>query len=260
MAPPASTGQTVLTAYTPAQYAFDFPNTFTNLIWRGKLPWVIGPHVELTTAGRCGGMVFASLDCFHDDLSVRSLPSANSWPLGVPPHEHPLADYIFTRQLHSMLTTIGGVRDGARFLQWSGFPQPTILAKTAIEETKIVEAIDRGEPVVLGLIKATSRRLNAQGVNHQVVCYGYRITASGELEFLIYDPNEPYQSTAGVPYDLRLQRAHPEDPTGLAYRVVRSRGIDRWRGFFMMHYRPRRPDQLRSVLLTTTSQHTTPRD
>src|SRR5699024_5061392 len=80
----------------------------------------------------------------------------------VPPDGHPLADYIYSRQLHSMHTEVGGVRDGVRYLRCSGQRTATILAKTAAEEQNVVASNEQGQPVVLGLIRTTSRSLKAQ--------------------------------------------------------------------------------------------------
>src|SRR5699024_1979228 len=101
-----------------------------------------------------------------------------------------------------------------------------------------IKSIDRGQPVVLGMIKATNRSLRAQGRNHQVVCYGYRIGSSGRPELAIYDPNEPFGASSSN-YALTLQRTN--DRSEFPYEVHRPDRIDRWRGFFVVHYRPRRP-------------------
>lgn len=230
---------TVLTDYSPELYAFRFPNAFINTVWRGRIPPRIGRQYEISTAGRCGGMAFASLDFFHLKTSVPTLGSNDFSPSTVPPDGHPLADYIYTRQLHSMLTRIGGLRDDLRYVRWSGYPTATLVAKTTVEEQKVIESIDRGHPVVLGMIKATNRSLRAQGRNHQVVCYGYRTNAFGQPEFLIYDPNVPF-GASNRNYTLTLQRT--DDDSEFPYQVHRPNRIDRWRGFFVVHYRPRRPD------------------
>lgn len=229
---------TVLTDYSPELYAFRFPNAFINTVWRGRIPPRIGRQYEISTAGRCGGMAFASLDFFHLKTPVPTLNSDDFFPSTVPPDGHPLADYIYTRQLHSMLTKIGGLRDGLRYVRWSGSPTAALVTKSSVEEHKVIESIDRGQPVVLGLIKATNRSLRAQGRNHQVVCYGYRIGSSGRLELAIYDPNEPFQN-ASRNSTLTLQRA--DDRSAFPYEVHRPDRIDRWRGFFVARYRPRRP-------------------
>lgn len=160
----------------------------------------------------------------------------------VPPDGHPLADYIYTRQLHSMLTKVGGVRDGVRYLRWSGQRTATILAKTAAEEQNVVASIDQGQPVVLGLIRTTSRSLKAQSQNHQLVCYGYRFDMSGHPEFYIYDPNELVRASSNSSYEVMLKKANDVAHSAFPYQEDRSDRLDRWRGFFVVHYRPRSPD------------------
>ena len=234
-------GRQVMTTYSPQLYAFRFPNAFVNRIWSGRIPPGIGRKIELTSAGRCGGMAFASLDFYHLETQVPPVSPKDFAPALVPADGHPLADYIFTRQLHSMLTTVAGLRDGLRYLRWSGYPAATIATKTQLEERKVIQSLDRGQPVVLGLIKATSKRLRAQGVNHQVVCYGYRCDAAGHHEFLVYDPNDPFPASETNHQPGLLRRNDDGDHSGFAYQERLSNRSDRWRGFFVVDYRPRQP-------------------
>lgn len=254
MSPSAShdDARTVMTNYVPEHYAFHFPNAFVNQVWHGRIP-VLGREIAITTRGRCGGMAFASLDFFHHHTPVPQVSSAAFAPAKVPPDGHPLADYIFRRQLHSMLTTAGGLRDGLRYLQWSGAPAPGVSAKTIAEEHKVIASLNRGQPVVLGLIRATSRKLKAQGVNHQVVCYGYRTDAVGHHEFYVYDPNEPYRPAAREDYSVVLTRRHDDRHAAFPYEQTRLGHVDRWRGFFVVRYRPRRPHPA-VMNLTNSSQ------
>lgn len=237
---PRTGSQQVTTDYSPELYAFRFPNAFVNRIWSGRIPPFIGRNVEFTTSGRCGGMAFASLDFFHLRAPVPPLSTEDLSPSLVPADGHPLADYIYTRQLHSMLTTVRGLRDGLRYIRWSSYSAATIAAKTSVEERKVIASLDRGQPVVLGLIKATSRKLSAQGVNHQVVCYGYRTNASGRVEFYVYDPNDPFRPSSKN-HQSGVLRQSDDTQSGFAYEEQLSRRIDSWRGFFVVGYRPHRP-------------------
>lgn len=234
--------QPVMTDYRPEHYAFRFPNAFVNHIWRGRLPPLIGRKYEMSTRGRCGGMVFASLDFYHLGVPVPSLSSSDFSSSGVPPDGHPLADYIYARQLHSMLTRVRGIHDGLRYLRWSGQTTITVLAKTTAEEKKVIASLNRGQPVVLGLIKATSMSLKAQGANHQVVCYGYRTAVSGHVKFYIYDPNEPFQASSNHDSAAVLSRVDDFERSEFPFQVIRHRQTDRWRGFFVVRYQPMQPD------------------
>ena len=227
--------------YKPEDYAFRFPNAFVNQVWSGRIPPRIGREYKITTSGRCGGMAFASLDFYHLALPVPTVKTQDFAPASVPPDGHPLSDYIYTRQLHSMLTSWRGVLNGLRFLHWSGLSPQRLHQKSLDEERKAVESLDRGRPLVLGLVKATSRGLTAQGVNHQVVGYDYRTNESGQLEFLVYDPNEPFDASSNEAYQVILRRAVDPDNAELPYELIRPGRIDQWRGFFVQHYRPRVP-------------------
>lgn len=230
-----------ITTYDPERYAFRFPNSFVNQIWSDRIPPIIGRQYKIKTSGRCGGMAFASLDFFHLGEPVPTVEPQDFASTAVPPTGHPLGKYIFKRQLHSMLTSAHGVQNGVRFLHWSGLTAERILQKSLAEERKAVQSLDRGEPVVLGLIKATRRGLTAQGVNHQVVGYDYRIDSSDRPEFLVYDPNEPFRISSSRPYEVILRRAEKPGPEGFAYQLVRPNRIDWWRGFFVQQYRPQAP-------------------
>lgn len=231
-----------MTLYKPEHYAFRFPNSFANQVWSGRLPPLIGRKYTIKTSGRCGGMAFASLDFYHLKTPVPSLEPQDFAPARVPPDGHPLGNYIYQRQLHSMLTSRGGAQNGLRFLHWSGLAPQTLFQKTLAEERKAIESLDRGQPVVLGLIKATRRGLTAQGVNHQVVCYNYRITDSGHLELYVYDPNEPFRASSGTPYEVILRRAKDPKYPEFPYELIRPHSVDLWRGFFVQQYRPYVPD------------------
>lgn len=227
--------------YKPEDYAFRFPNAFVNQVWSGRIPPRIGREYKITTSGRCGGMAFASLDFYYLGRPAPAVKTQDFAPASVPPDGHPLSDYIYTRQLHSMLTSWLGALNGLRFLHWSGLSPQRLHQKSLDEERKAVESLDRGKPVVLGLVKATSRGLSAQGVNHQVVGYSYRTDESGQLEFLVYDPNEPFDASSSEPYQVVFRRAVDPEDTELPYELIRPGRIDRWRGFFVQHYRPRVP-------------------
>lgn len=234
--PAEQPAHTVLTEYQPARYAFRFPNNFINTIFHGRIPPLIGRPTKLVTHGRCGGMVFASLDFYHSGLPLPAQFTATV----PPPDGHPLADYIYARQKHSMLTTLRGLYDGIRYMRWSGASTQTISAKTLREAQRVIASLDRGQPVVLGLIESTSWKLTAQGVNHQVVCYGYRRTTEG-TEFLVYDPNQPFDDTSSKAQELVLRSAPAFARAGFPYEVVRPHRTDRWRGFFVVGYQPTTP-------------------
>lgn len=235
-----------MTAFTPHRHAFRFPNRFINAVWDGRFPPLLGPRVQMTTRGRCGGMAFASLDLFY---AGRPAPTASDFAGShVPPDGHPLADYIRVRQLHSMLTGWHGARNGLTFLRWSMRSTQTLKTRTQHQMTKILASLDAGEPVVLGLVRATGARLSSLGRNHQAVCYGYRIGTSGHPELLIYDPNHPFPHPSHLSPDddsgdgvVVLRRSSEAEQSSFPYESTRGTRTDRWRGFFVEHYHPHMP-------------------
>lgn len=234
-----------MTAFTPHRHAFRFPNRFINAVWDGRCPPLLGPRVQVTTRGRCGGMAFASLDLFHAGAPAPTLTASDFAGSHVPPDGHPLADYIRVRQLHSMLTGWHGARNGLTFLRWSMRSTQSLRIRTQHQMTKILASLDAGVPVVLGLVRAEDARFSSLGRNHQAVCYGYRVDASGLPELLIYDPNLPFGHLS--PDDdsddggVVLRRSPEAEQSSFPYESTRGTRTDRWRGFFVEHYHPHMP-------------------
>jgi len=243
----------VRTNFDPQKYAFRFPNRFTNEYDRW---W----HPRIKTSGRCGGMCYTALDLYYAGQHAPPFTPEDFPGSDVPPDDHPLSDYINLRQWQSALTG-RGLLDGLRFVWWSGLKTRTLVRKTDTEEIpKIRLSIDRGVPVVLGLIGTSN--FHTPQKNHQVVCYGYRNIPGSQTEFLIYDPNEPagsslingsenalntdFPSIQKNEYRITLSKRAPE--SGFPYRSDRpqaeDKNEDRWRGFFVMRHRPANVSEL----------------
>jgi len=212
------------TKFTPAKDGFHFANYFINQI--ANVPGV----GALQTAGRCGGMSYCALDHFNAGIALPPFKGSDFGSKGVPPDGHPLADYIYQRQLDSFFTlsavkliTYTLASDAGNFLIKG------ITKRTKEEEwKKLKDSIDRGAPVTLGLIIA--RDLGKLGHNHQVVAYGYDFDeASGKMTVHIYDVNWPNQ-------EITLTSAK-----GDAGWAESSPGKEQWRGWFVQDYAPRRP-------------------
>jgi len=210
--------------FSPAKHGFQFANYFVNQI--ADVPGI----GKLQTAGRCGGMSYCALDHYVAKQPLPAFKASDFGDKGVPPDGHPLADYIYQRQLDSFLTL-----SAVKFITWSLAPDAGnflvrgVTRCTREEEfKKLREAIDRGLPVPLGLIVA--RNLNALGQNHQVVAYGYEFDeATKSMTVYIYDVNWPGQEIALT------------SSKGEAGWVASSPGKERWRGWFVQDYAPRRP-------------------
>lgn len=208
-------------AFDPATHGFAFPNAFVNVVL--TLP----NGARITTAGRCGGMAYAALDYFLPGQPVPTWRSSLYAPSKVPPDSHWLAQHFTARLRDSFLTG-----SAAKFVTWSlHSDDPTWVFKGVARWTKeeelprVMASIDRGRPVVLGLVVA--RSLGAIGDNHQVVAYGYERSDDGRVVVTVYDNNTP-----GRPVTL-TSLADQHDWTASNGHV--------WRGFFVQDYTPRPP-------------------
>jgi hypothetical protein len=226
------------TAFTPAQHGYHFANYFVNVI--ADVPGV----GKLQTGGRCGGMAFSALDHFFFNLSLPAFTGADFAPALVPPDEHPLAKFIYQRQLDSFFTLTA-----TKFVLWSlASDGPSFFSKGVRRRTredewqKLKQAIDRGTPVTLGLIVA--RDLSNLGHNHQVVAYGYDTdTAGGNFIVHVYDVNWPAQ-------EITLSAGKDD-----AAWLESSPSKEQWRGWFVQDYVARRPpDNLAQLPAGATKQ------
>ncbi|MDW8352215.1 MAG: hypothetical protein RML99_09930 [Anaerolineae bacterium] len=210
--------------FSPARDGFQFANYFVNQI--ADIPGI----GKLQTAGRCGGMSYCVLDHYFARRPLPNFKPSDFGDAGVPPDGHPLADYIYQRQLDSFFTL-----SAVKFVTWTLAPDVGnfivrgVTDRTKKEEfKKLREAIDRGVPVPLGLIVA--RTLNDLGRNHQVVGYGYDYDSQTQrMTVYIYDVNWPGQ-------EITLTSGK-DDPGWLAS----GPGKEQWRGWFVQDYAPRLP-------------------
>jgi hypothetical protein len=214
------------TRFSVAKDGFKFANSFENVIFEES------PFGRVATRGRCGGMAFAVLDHFYAGVQVPSFSPAQLPETGVPPDAHPLARYIYRRQLDSFM-----VLSAAKYMTWSlapddaGFLVKGVSRWTKEDEwRKLCASIDIGKPCVLGLIRA--RDLNHLGDNHQVVAYGYDYTPEKQSMVLhIYDVNYPGREIALL--SDKFRSGWLED----------SPNLEQWRGWFVQDYAPHQPPQ-----------------
>lgn len=208
----------------PATSAFAFPNGFVNVV--ATLP----TGTRIATAGRCGGMSYASLDHVRAGLTVPHWPARLFAPGRVPPDGHLVADLLHRRQLDSFRSW-----SALRFLTWSVLPDADagpvtgVRTLTRAEVPSVVRALHDGRPVVLGLVVA--RGLLRSGDNHQVVAHAHDRDEAGRLRLHVLDPNHPGEDVTLV-------------DTGAGWRGSDGRT---WRGFFLHAYAPRRPPALPSA-------------
>lgn len=231
------------TNFKPQKHAFKFGNRFRNevrVFGSDKIP-IIGKYLKMETNGLCGGMAFSALDYYYSDRPTPTVVSANSQ----------LRKYLLKRQLDSFK-----YRDSWRFFRWTRKSSRDIASKTLKNEIpKVKKSIDRGKPVVIGLVGAT-KLADIGNENHQVICYGYDINSSGGTELCIYDPNcPPDDNFSGELLLFPFTRKNPIAGTDVpgdsaepiktitsgypAFKLKRSvagKGDKIWRGFFVQRY------------------------
>lgn len=253
------------TNYDPQKHAFRFENQFKN---EAKLFGL--KSLKMETDGRCGGMAFASLDYYFSNKPVPKTTNPNS----------SLREYLLKRQIESFT-----IRDSWRFFRWTRKSNHSIVPKTLnYEIPKIKKSIDRGDPVVIGLVGATTLR-EIGDENHQVVCYGYNERENGFTELCIYDPNCPPEDNFSgelllFPFSRKSPKSGTEIPgdsaepiktitAGLpAFKLKKSaagKSDKVWRGFFLQHYSPdSNPPVIRDKSTNTSGRkvrdHRTERD
>jgi hypothetical protein len=226
--------------FRPSQHGFRFVNRFAGT----PLP-IAGTGLEKGLRlpeefGLCGGMSFAAADYF---LAGRAMP-----PDSTPPERgSSLYDYLYGRQV-STLAPAG--MQALKFLEWMGLPEAGsdgTHARTLAELGEIVEALDRGEPVLLGLVlvgrgEAASEENRRQAIwqNHQVLAYAARRLPMSVVELSIYDPNYPQRDDVTI-------RVIGEPEVRMSRLVPRGRATA-VRGFFRMPYAAAQPPEAVSAL------------
>jgi hypothetical protein len=73
------------------------------------------------------------------------------------------------------------------------------------EWPRIRADIDAGRLSMIGLVRAASWDPRLLGLNHQVIAYGYEVTADS-LDLSIYDPNHPLDDSVRVRLRLTMDR------------------------------------------------------
>jgi hypothetical protein len=210
------------TDFTPKKHGFHFPNVFANKIIKTK--WG-----EIETKGRCGGMAFASLDYYFANIPIPAYGTKDS-SIRIPPDGDFVADFIYKRLIDSFFTSTSH-----KFISWTlASDSPKFLSKGVSHWTKkkefpkMKESIDKGIPVILGLVR--SRNLKEIAGNHQVVAYGYDYNSiNDKITIYIYDNNFPDQEVMLI-----------SDET-IPHFVSLDKYI--WRGFFVQDYKPKVPKE-----------------
>jgi hypothetical protein len=208
-AAPAASTTARRTNLDPAIAGFKFVNTFANSF--------IGPPVNVTTGGLCGGMSYAVLDYYNATvpISTQDYRPANSTILH---------GYLYNRQVASLVANAdkwaeyifnpGGARS-AEFFNWG-------LNERLVE---LKSFIDRGVPVPLGM-KSPNGGIDG---DHQVIAIGYDMGRyqgglgpfKEDFKLFILDPNFPEKTMTLVPDVAALEFHYAENTS------------KRWRSYFV---------------------------
>ncbi len=201
---------------------------------------------DIRTGGLCGGMVYSAYDYY---TKRKPIPQQNYRPAV----QTPLHDYIYDRQVNSIADNldkwaelgfnIGGARN-SEFFKWGlqGFNGGRLQ--------ELREAIDRGEPVPLGLQSYGGDEAGKKRAgNHQVLAIGYDLgryrgdlrSNKEDLKIFVYDPNYPDKVRTLVP-DVRNESYLYRDA-----HMGEDTKFRRWRTYFVdKKYRVHNPPLIAS--------------
>jgi len=215
----------LMTQFVPSQHGFAFVNRFSgspvpsttlNMLWGGRMDY-----------GLCGGMSFAAADYF---LARRAIPEVDSPPV----EGSALYRDLYRRQTQSL----GIVYAGAlRFAVWMGLSDRAVGDLTIGQLADIIASLDRGEPVVLGLVYHSFDQTLALWYNHQVLAYRVGERSSDRVVLRVYDPNYPDNDEVVISVWSADGSALVEGSGIRSARLVPGRRARSIRGIFAMPYR-----------------------
>lgn len=223
--------------FLPSRNGFHFANRWP----AGPALWLGGGSIRLgignAADGLCGGMCFTVRDRFDARLSV----PVDGTP---PPAGTPLFAEIVRRQVDSLDRLI---RLPLRFWRLAALhPDPPTRLTRALgltprgvltlrdEWPRLRAVIDSGRLAMVGLVRSTSRSPLLLGRHHQVLAWGYRVSAA-ELALRIYDPNWPDRD------DVKLVARLDLDPTTGRQRVTLAQSTgEPLLGWFLAPFIPTR--------------------
>jgi murein DD-endopeptidase MepM/ murein hydrolase activator NlpD len=209
----------VSTNFSPRENGFAFLNYF-RLNIPVQIPMPFGGSVDLSKVvfGLCGGMCFSALDYYH----LGEPPPPDTQVESIDPK---LYVYLCQRQLDSLSVPVL-----FKVFEWMLNEDTTLAVRMSrYEMPKIYRSLEKGEPVVLALIRV--KGLDDPSHNHQVLATSYDFDpVSKDLHIDLYDPNHP-----GEQPSLSLNLTKPSQ--GL--HLTQSTG-EPLRAFFVIPYQPSR--------------------
>lgn len=220
-----SVPQRSIARFVPSEHGFAFVNRFSGSplpsktltrLWGGRMDY-----------GLCGGMSYAAADYFLADQPI---------PGSIAPPAEGSALYIDLQ--HRQMQSLGIALTGSlRFAVWMGMSDHAVQMLTIWQLAGIIAALDRGEPVVLGLVYHSFDETLAVWHNHQVLAYRVADRSPAGVTLLVYDPNHPGNDEVVI-------AVRSVDGSPLAggseirtSKLVPGRRARRIRGIFAMPYR-----------------------
>ena len=227
------------TQFNPFSHGWPFENKSAKICFAptcDKEHWLAQytRHISTFRWALCGGMSLSALRHFQNGAPVA-----------------PFSPQIKEELVKAQLDTIGpGV--WAKFIEWQAKPTKphtfgahTIGVSTKGEWPKVKSAIDRGAPIVLGLIRVQADNLGGLdpveavqhvGNNHQVLAIGYDYhQLTQDTIIWVYDPNSP-NSLSKISMNLGLpeNQIKAEQRTYWSATKTLQTRPDNVRGFFVI--------------------------
>jgi hypothetical protein len=210
----------VRTNFAAPVHGFKFVNRFEfPLSVMFQLPFVGPVNLDDVVYGLCGGMCFGALDYFGLGKPIPGQARVEDL-------EPAFLRYLWDRQLDSLRLPVV-----LKVIEWMLQSDEALAMRVArYEYPKLRRRLDKGEPVVLVLVRAEGVSNPTQ--NHQVLATGYDFDENTrDVTIHLYDPNHPTKQPT-----LHLNLLKPSD--GIGVRQSTAEGL---RGFFTLNYRRERP-------------------
>ncbi len=207
----------VKTKFSPPNDGFRFVNRFEfKFPVKFQIPLVGQVDLSEVVYGLCGGMCFSALDYFYAGEAVPGVSQVDAI-------DNKLFIYLADRQMDSLSIPVL-----LKVIRWMVSEDRYVgLRMTRYELPKLRRRLDKGEPVVLALIRV--RGLGDPTKNHQVLATGYEYDSNSKrMVVTLYDPNHP-----GKEPTITMDLERPSE----GIQLSQSTG-EFLRGFFIIDYSP----------------------
>lgn len=198
------------------QHALKFKNNF-EFEFSFDLPFLPPINLGEIVYGLCGGMCFAALDHLSRGIPIPDIQT-------IPDDGSDFHRYLWKRQIDSFVLPVVPLR----VVEWMLLSDEKVSKRTAEEEfPKVINYLQQGFPVVISLIRG--KGVTNPTKNHQVLVHHCAWDElSGDVEFLVYDPNHPHPAPPPrITFNLSA--------AGQTINLEQSTG-EYLRGFFVIPY------------------------